>query len=151
MAMRLTLRSFKHKKCKVSNTSVLSRNWSIYKLVNLRGVDPSLTLGVWFGGVSVPIAHLHKGVSQGWCAPLRSWKILYFCNWNHAIWWILLGAKLQTMSKKQLFGPDLPKFWILGGIFDKSLLESWKISHFLSKICWFWPNISKDNSSQNIV
>ena len=33
----------------------------------------------------------HRGVSEGGCAPLRSWKILEFLYWIRAIWWILLG------------------------------------------------------------
>ena len=55
------------------------------------------------GGITVPEAHLNtqQGVWGG-CAPLRSWKILYFWNWNHAISWILFGENLkQVMSEKQ--------------------------------------------------
>ena len=43
------------------------------------------------------------GVSEGGCAPLRSWKILYFWNWNRVIWWILLGANLWWWVKKQFY------------------------------------------------
>ena len=51
--------------------------------------------GEWFCVV-------HRGVSEGDVPLLRSWKILYFWNWNRAIWWVLLGANLQQvmMSKK---------------------------------------------------
>ena len=41
---------------------------------------------------------VHRGV-WGMC-PLRSLEILYFWNWNNAIWWILLGANLQQGMRK---------------------------------------------------
>ena len=67
----------------------------------------------------------HSGVSEGGCAPLRSWKILYFWNWSHAIWWILLSTNLeQAMSKK--YGPDWPRFCVLGEVLVNILLESLK-------------------------
>ena len=54
------------------------------------------------GGVTVPNAHLgpQGGIWRGMC-PLRSWKILYFWNWNRAIWWIRSGTNNleQAMSK----------------------------------------------------
>ena len=57
----------------------------------------------------MPIAclHTHGGMSEEGCAPFRSWKIFVFCNWNHAICLILLGANLeQAMNKDtQFFGP----------------------------------------------
>ena len=78
----------------------------------------------------------------GECAPLRSWNILYFWNWNRAIWQILLATNLeQAMSKKNLkkknknkkknssmdlTDPDFA-FW---RNFGKHLLKSLKISHF---------------------
>ena len=40
------------------------------------------------------------------------------------------NKKQNKQKKKQLYGPDWPKFWILGEI----LLESLKISHFFQKI-----------------
>ena len=83
--------------------------------------------------------------------PLRSWKILYFCNRNCAIWWILLGENLeQAMSKKtQFFGPGWPQFCILGEIFDTILLVSLKNHSFLEHFfCWLWIFVKM---SQNIV
>ena len=56
----------------------------------------------WFGGgysVKCPL-WMHGGCLRGDC-PLRSWKILYFWNWNCAIRWILLGTNLgQAIGKK---------------------------------------------------
>ena len=71
--------------------------------------------------------------------PSEARKFCISCNWNRAIWWIPLGANLEQVlgkkkkKKKQLFGPDWPKFCILGEIFDKILLESLKISRFRAK------------------
>ena len=74
----------------------------------------------------------HRGVSEGGCAPVRSWKILYFWNWNRAIWCICLGTNLeQAMSKKQIYGPDWPRFCISGEILVNILLESLKSAIFL--------------------
>ena len=61
-------------------------------------------------------ARTHKEVSEGGCAPLRSWKILYFWNWNRTIWWILLGANLEQAMIKKLSSMDLtdPNFAFWG-------------------------------------
>ena len=77
---------------------------------------------------------VHWGVSGG-CAPLRSWKILYFWNWNRAIWWVLLGANLQQVmiSKNQFYRPDWPKFCILGVILVKIVSKNWKSAVFWPK------------------
>ena len=42
----------------------------------------------------------HRGVSEGGCAPLRSWKIFEFWKLNGAIWWMLLGNIL--INSKQI-------------------------------------------------
>ena len=68
-----------------------------------RGVDPFWTLGGMIGWrVSANCALARTGgVSEGGCAPLRSWKIFEFWKLNGAIRWILLGANLeQAMGKK---------------------------------------------------
>ena len=43
---------------------------------------------------------------RAWCLrgdvpPIRSLKILYFCNWNRAIWWILSGTNLEKANGKK--------------------------------------------------
>ena len=46
----------------------------------------------------------------------------------------------KKQKKKQLYGPDWPKFCILGDILVKILLESLKISHFFKdKLEYFHP------------
>ena len=83
--------------------------------LRVRDVDPSSTLGsmIWCFASANMRACAHRGVSEG-DVPLRSWKVLYFCNRNHAIWWILLSANLEQTTK--------PKFCIFGEIFGKILL-----------------------------
>ena len=54
-----------------------------YRCLLTMGIDPSLTcfVMIWWGVMG--------------CAPLRSLKILYFWNWNHTLWWILLGPNFE--------------------------------------------------------
>ena len=75
---------------------------------------------LWWFGILEPNARLdvREGVSE--CAPIRSGKILYFWNWNCAIWWILLGAHLEQAMSKNNSSMDLTdpnfavweKFWL---------------------------------------
>ena len=112
----------------------------VHQLMSLfRGVDPSSEFFImiwWCVSCTCTLVqeYTHRGCLRG-CASLRSWKILYFCDWNHAIWWILLGANLeQAMSKKtQLFGLDWPKFCILGEICDKIFARINKNQPFLKQ------------------
>ena len=77
------------------------------------GIDPSSTLGgmIWCR-VSANCALARTGGCLRGMCPLRSWKILYFWNWSHAIWWILLGANLEQAMIKKVF-------WAWREIFDK--------------------------------
>ena len=87
---------------------------------------------------------VHRGCRRGW-VPLRSWKILYFWNWNHAIWWILLGANLGHVVERGTSSVDLTDpncvFW--EEILVKTLLESLKISHFSFSFFFFLKDKSK--------
>ena len=65
-----------------------------------RAVHPSSDIGGWFGGASAPIACLHtQGVSER-DVPSEKLKILYFWNWNRAIWNISANLD-QAMSKNK--------------------------------------------------
>ena len=61
-------------------------------------------LGKFLGGASAPIARLPaQGVSEGGCAPLRSWKILEFLYWICAMWWILVGKIMSLLMFRPIF------------------------------------------------
>ena len=83
--------------------------------------------GEWFCVV-------HRGVSEGGCAPIRSWKFCifesgimqfdeYFWEQIYSWWWWV---------KKQFCKPDWPKFCILGVILVKIVSKNWKSA-------MFWP------------
>ena len=59
----------------------------------------------------------HRGVSEGGCAPLRSWKIFEFWKLNGAIWWILLGnilIKVFWSSGRPLL--CFSRFWLFENV-----------------------------------
>ena len=112
---------------------------------------------IWWR-VSANCALARTGGVWGGLCPLRSWKMLYFCNWNRAIWWIglLLGANLEqaifSLKKTQFFGPDGPKFCILREIVGKMLLESFrKTANFRAESVDFVWIYVKIGLSQSIV
>ena len=83
----------------------------------------------WFGGASAPIAR--TGGVWGDVPPSEAGKFCIFAT--EIVQFDVLGANLeQAVGKKntQFFGPDWPKFCILGEIFDKILLESFKSAIF---------------------
>ena len=78
-----------------------------YRCLVTRGIDPSLfspfvvLLILWGCNRSKRLL----GPTGGGCLrgeyPLRSWKILYFWNWNHAIWWKLVSANLEQATSRE--------------------------------------------------
>ena len=85
----------------------------------------------WFGGASAPIARLRaQGVSEGDVPP---WEAENFCIFATGI--VQFGEYFRGKFRvgdewKQFFGPDWPKFCILGDIFHTIVLELLKISCF---------------------
>ena len=99
--------------------------------VNQGHIDPSRLLLLIF--VGVPQGHMptrthRKGRLRGDC-PLRSWKILYFWNWNRAIWWKHFSANLEqaTSKKKKIMNLTDPNFAFWEKFWLKILQESLKI------------------------
>ena len=80
--------------------------------------------------VRVPEGQMPTWTHMMGSAALRSFKILYFWNWNRAIWWQLFSANLEQATSKKKIGSDWPKFCILGEILVKNFARIIKNQHF---------------------